>query len=133
MVDKNKVEVVIAGKTYTLVGCESEEYIKKVANYINEKMNMIMGADFSKSLNPTMVSVLMSINVADDLFKELEKNTTLEQEKKELGTKFDFFEEDFMRLQKENLYLKEKVSELQLEVLNAKNELDKFIEAFDEK
>ena len=35
---KNETEVLIGGKTYTLSGYESEEYLQKVALYINGKI-----------------------------------------------------------------------------------------------
>jgi hypothetical protein len=38
MTSKNRLEVRIAGKDYKLVGIESEEYIQKLALYIDKKM-----------------------------------------------------------------------------------------------
>lgn len=43
MSSKNKTEVLIAGKIFTLSGYESEEYLQKVATYINNKI-----AEFKK-------------------------------------------------------------------------------------
>jgi cell division protein ZapA len=37
MTPKNKVNVRIAGKDYTLVGTESDEYIQKVGLYIDKR------------------------------------------------------------------------------------------------
>ena len=36
---KTSAEVVIDGKVYTLSGYEGEEYLQKVASYINGKIN----------------------------------------------------------------------------------------------
>ena len=38
MSSKNNTEVIIDGKIYTLSGYESEEYLQKVAGYINNKI-----------------------------------------------------------------------------------------------
>ena len=38
MSSKNRAEVLIDGKIYTLSGYESEEYLQKVATYINSKL-----------------------------------------------------------------------------------------------
>ena len=38
MAEKTSAEVVIGGKVYTLSGYESEEYLQKIALYINNKM-----------------------------------------------------------------------------------------------
>ena len=39
MIGNNDIEVVIGGKVITLSGSESEEYIQKVASYINSKIS----------------------------------------------------------------------------------------------
>ena len=41
MASKTSAEVIIGGKVYTLCGYESEEYLQKVASYINGKLNEI--------------------------------------------------------------------------------------------
>ena len=38
MSSKNNTEVIIDGKIFTLSGYESEEYLQKVATYINNKI-----------------------------------------------------------------------------------------------
>lgn len=38
MAVKTDTEVIIGGKVFTLSGYESEEYLQKVASYINNKM-----------------------------------------------------------------------------------------------
>ena len=73
MAYKNMVSVKVCGRTMTLTGNESVEYITKVANYIEEKAAMLRASDNSKNLSATMVSVLTSINIADDYFKALEE------------------------------------------------------------
>ena len=37
MSSKNTTEVIIGGKVFTLGGYESEEYLQKIASYINNK------------------------------------------------------------------------------------------------
>ena len=56
---KTNAEVVIDGKVYTLSGYENEEYLQKVAAYINNKI-----AEFDD-----MKSTLIELNIADDYFK----------------------------------------------------------------
>ena len=83
--DKIKTTVNIGGKEYQLTGYESEEYIHKVAIYVDRKMAEIRKNFFN--LSTTMASVLTAINVADELMKareeikELqEKNAALKEE-----------------------------------------------------
>ena len=42
MSSKNNTEVIIGGKVFTLSGYESEEYLQKVASYINGKLAEFM-------------------------------------------------------------------------------------------
>lgn len=90
MAYKNMVSVRVCGKTMTLSGNESVEYITKVANYIEDKAEELRSSESSKNLSPNLVSVLTSINIADDYFKEITKNQTLTAElavaKKEIPT-----------------------------------------------
>ena len=46
MSSKNTTEVIIGGKVFTLGGYESEEYLQKIASYINNKL-----AEFGKDEN----------------------------------------------------------------------------------
>ena len=39
MASKTDVQVLLGGKVYTLSGYESEEYLQKIALYINNKMS----------------------------------------------------------------------------------------------
>ena len=63
---KTNAEVVIDGKVYTLSGYENEEYLQKVAAYINNKIDDM---DEYKHLPGNMKSTLIELNIADDYFK----------------------------------------------------------------
>ena len=45
MSSRNYTDVIIAGKVYTLGGYESEEYLQKVAGYLNGKINELKSVD----------------------------------------------------------------------------------------
>jgi len=66
MAEKNKVEVRIAGKDYTLVGCESEEYIQKVALYIDKKMTEIMRMNnkLSTSMHRCLPPLMLPMSIS---------------------------------------------------------------------
>ena len=92
---KNKVQVMIGGKTMTLVGTEPEEYLKEVAEYINEKIEEVKAFDSSKALSPAAISVLTSINIADAYLKENEKLNALALENESIKLKvFDLAREN---------------------------------------
>jgi cell division protein ZapA len=65
----NNIEVIINNKRYTLRGYESEEYLQKVASYINNKHLEFKKQDMYKLMDSEMKNILMEINIADDYFK----------------------------------------------------------------
>lgn len=69
MASKTDTEVLIGGKVFTLSGYESEEYLQRVAAYINSKMAEYNKVDGFKRQPFDMQSVLLQLNIADDYFK----------------------------------------------------------------
>ena len=66
MSSKNNTEVIIDGKIYTLSGYESEEYLQKVAGYINNKITEFKQDDGFKRQTLEVQRTLLNINIADD-------------------------------------------------------------------
>ena len=66
---KTSAEVVIAGKVYTLSGYEGEEYLQKVAAYINNKISEYDAIEDFRHLPLNMKSTYIQLNIADDYFK----------------------------------------------------------------
>ncbi|NTV88776.1 MAG: cell division protein ZapA [Clostridiales bacterium] len=118
---KNKVEVKIAGKDYTIVGTESEEYIQRVGLYVDRKMIEIMRGN--NKLSTSMAAVLTAMNVADDFFKAHESEVLLKRELKKLHEDFEQLREEKARLTEENSHLKAGSSSLQLELAKREAEL----------
>ena len=141
MAYKNMVSVRVCGKTMTLSGNESVEYITKVANYIEDKAEELRNSESSKNLSPNLVSVLTSINIADDYFKEITKNQTLMAElaaaKKEIPTEpvvaktvADNLRALLDGIKAEGVKLKEENQKLKIELekkTSDKNELDEML------
>ena len=69
MSSKNKTEVLIAGKIFTLSGYESEEYLQKVATYINNKIAEFKKLDGYNHQTKENKSILLELNIADDYFR----------------------------------------------------------------
>ena len=66
---KNYTEVLIGGKVFTLSGFESEEYLQKIASYLNGKIAEFRKNESYGKLNPDFKNILMQINLADDYFR----------------------------------------------------------------
>ena len=75
---KNETEVTIGNRTYTLSGYESEEYLQKVAAYINGKISDFRKSDVYRRQTPDMQAVMIELNIADDYFKAKKIADTLE-------------------------------------------------------
>lgn len=80
MSTKTDTEVIIAGKVFTLSGYESEEYLQKVASYINNKIAEYNKVDSFKRQSLDTQNVLLRLNIADDYFKAKKQISLLEEE-----------------------------------------------------
>ncbi len=68
MGEPKKICVKIQGKEYVVVACtEDEEYIQKIAYYVDKKIDQVMASN--PSLDTVKASTLVSLNFADSLFK----------------------------------------------------------------
>lgn len=130
MSSKNHAQVLIDGRVYTLSGYESEEYLNKVASYINNKIIELKQGDTFRRQNKEVQNTLIHLNIADDYYKikkqtdllELEiesKNKEIYDLKHELIStqiKFDALKNDFDRVQKEASELEKNVIKLETEL-----------------
>ena len=77
---KTDTEVIIGGKVFTLSGYESEEYLQRVASYINNKMTEYGKVESFRRQPLDTQSVLLQLNIADDYFKAKKQIVILEEE-----------------------------------------------------
>lgn len=77
---KTDTEVIIGGKVFTLSGYESEEYLQKVASYINNKLSEYNKVESFRRQPQDTQNVLMQLNLADDYFKVKKQISLLEEE-----------------------------------------------------
>ena len=80
MAAKTDAEVIIGGKVLTLCGYESEEYLQKVASYLNNKLAEYSKVDSFRRQPLDMQNILMQLNIADDYFKAKKQIHSLEDE-----------------------------------------------------
>lgn len=77
---KTSAEVVIDGKVYTLSGYEGEEYLQRVAAYINNKIAEFEAMDDYRYIPLNMKGTLLQLNIADDYFKAKAQVEKLERD-----------------------------------------------------
>ncbi len=78
MVQKNITVVKIAGREYTIRSVESQEYIHRVAIYVNNKIEEVEKRQ--PNLSTHMVVMLTAINLADEVLKLKDKVVKLQRE-----------------------------------------------------
>lgn len=81
MAVKTEAEVIINGKVLILSGYESEEYLQKVASYLNNKLAEYGKVDSFRRQPVDMQNILMQLNIADDYFKAKKQIHSLEEDK----------------------------------------------------
>lgn len=109
MSSKTDTEVIIGGKVFTLSGYESEEYLQKVASYINNKVNEYSKVDSFRRQPLDKQSVLLELNIADDYFKA----------KKQIAIR----EEELQAKEKELYDLKHELISAQIKLENVEKQL----------
>ncbi|HHY82391.1 MAG TPA: cell division protein ZapA [Clostridiales bacterium] len=82
MVDKVKAVVRIAGREYTIRAFDTEEYIHRVAIYVNRKMEEITNAQ--PGLSTAMAAILTAINLGDEVLKLKDEVESLRSQVNEL-------------------------------------------------
>ena len=131
MSSKNDTEVIINGKIYTLSGYESEEYLQKVATYINNKIAELKAVDGYKRLNVDMQRILLELNIADDYFKAKKQADSIEGEldskdKQLYDVKHELIAAQIQveSLEKENAALQKQINEFQIKIANLETEVE---------
>lgn len=99
---KNTTKVLIGGKIITLSGYESEEYLQRVASYMNRKITQLGELPGYNRQPMETKHTLLSLNIADDYFKAKRQA--------------EVFEEDSQLKDKEMYELKHDLVDAQIQV-----------------
>ena len=128
---KNETEVVIGGKTLTLSGYESEEYLQRVATYINTKLSDFKKSDFFRRQTIDMQATMIELNIADDYFKAKkiadELESSIEERDKEIyDLKHELISAQIKldSINQETKQLKNELTENQKTIVRLETELD---------
>lgn len=138
MAEKNHVQVMIEGKLMTLVGTESPEIYEKRSRVHRRKNKEIRSGENGRKMNVAMASILTSINVADDYFKEKSKRENIQTEFEILKEKLSETESELEEARKEieqlnrDIYiLKDDMNMLAEEKAQVEDQLDEYFVALD--
>lgn len=124
MSSKNNTEVIIDGRIFTLSGYESEEYLQKVAAYINNKISEFKKDESYKRQNIDVQKALLDLNIADDYFKAKKQADALENDLESKDKQLYEIKHELIAAQikletgeKEQEDLKKQVSDLQKDII----------------
>lgn len=121
MSSKTDTEVIIGGKVFTLSGYESEEYLQKVASYLNNKMNEYLKIDGFRRQSLETQGVLLQLNIADDYFKAKKQISLIEEELQRKEKELYDLKHELISSQIKLENVEKKTKEMQLELAeNAK-------------
>ena len=77
---KNKITVNIFNQDYTMVAEENEDYVRRVAAFVDTQIREVMGGG---RISHASGAVLTAMNIADRLFQEQEAVENLRRQVKE--------------------------------------------------
>ena len=114
MTGMKKINVLIDGRNFTVVGAEDERYVRELAQFVD--LNIKKFANKNERLSPTMAATLAAFNIADELHKLQEKHKDLEKKSKEPLERFEDLKKEVQdannrvkELEKNNLEQKDEV------------------------
>ena len=124
MASKTDVQVIIDGRVLTLSANESEEYMQKIALYINNKLEELRAMSGYKRMSSDMQRIMLELNMADDYFKAKKRIAELEsdldeRDKSEYDLKHKLVANqlDIESATKEIESLKDEITELQKQIV----------------
>jgi cell division protein ZapA len=121
MPEKTKVDVLIAGKTYTISGYESDEYIQRVGLYVDRKMGEVLRGN--NTLSTSIAAVLTAINIADDYHKARENELEFKKDVITSKHEIDRLLSENTAFEEKNRELAEKNNNMQIEIAKREAEL----------
>ncbi len=138
MAEKKVIKVLIGGKVMTMSGYESEEYMQRVASYINSKIEEYEKTDTFRKSSSDIKHRMLELNFADNYFKEKMHVEELEQNLKEKldqldnskhecairGVMIDDLKKDIENLKKEQHENEKTILKLQMELKDRDRQLE---------
>lgn len=77
---EHKINVVVAERNYTLTTSDESEYVKKVANFVDEQVSKVADAAHASTLD---AAIMCALNIADGYFKEQDAAENLRKQVKQ--------------------------------------------------
>lgn len=115
----NIVTVKINGVEYNLKGEEQEEYLHKVAGYVDKKVKNIL--ENNSKLSTASAAILSAVNVVDDMFKKQNEYEKFLEKVEQIQKSQKSYQEEIESLKGQLKHMQEYNTELQLKLKNDSN------------
>ncbi len=140
MTDRKRVDVMIDGRNFTVVGTDNEDYMRDLAYYVDRKIRNL--ASKNDKLSQTMSATLAALHIADELHMVKEELEELKLKTKDplekygdLDTELKESKEKIQELREESKQCIESISLIKAEkdqLLEKIKEYEEIYEAKDE-
>lgn len=80
---KSLVEVEIFGQTFTVNSEEQTQYVKELAEYVDQRMRQITGS--TKTVVPLRVAIMAALSIADEWYKASQREQEIQEETERLS------------------------------------------------
>lgn len=105
MTNKKRVDVMIDGRNFTIVGNDNEDYIRDLAYYVDKKIRNL--ASKNDKLSQIMSATLAALHIADELHIVREELNELKLETKDPLEKYNSLEVELNKAKEKILELEE--------------------------
>ncbi|HLR20941.1 MAG TPA: cell division protein ZapA [Tissierellaceae bacterium] len=111
MTRDKKIEVIIDGRNFTVVGGENEDYVRDLAYYVDKNIRKLTSKN--AHLSQPMAAILAALNIADEYHKTKEQLKVLEDKAKDPLEKYDLVCDELDEIKEELEKFKIKNKELE--------------------
>ena len=78
----NKVKAVICGEVITIKSRENEDYLARLARYVDQKLSNLIAKSTSAAIDERVRTILIALNISDDYFKSQSALENLQKKQK---------------------------------------------------
>ncbi|OON98988.1 MAG: hypothetical protein ATN35_00590 [Epulopiscium sp. Nele67-Bin004] len=104
--DKNKVNIILAGQIYTIQGTESNEHIEQVAAKINKNYEALRSSMSGSKYTQIQIAMLVALNMGSECMK--------------IENEYEYCIKELDSYKEQNMSLLERIEELNLELAQEK-------------
>ena len=112
VIGMNSVKVIIAGEQLELRSDDSEEFILRVARYLDRKMTELKREKKIIGYSSFHKELLIALNIAEDLLKEVEQGERLKSEHAQMLTLYNRMRDEFEMVERAERMAKQQMNEL---------------------